>query len=177
MSSHESRFQSRYLICLMSRLRARSLHLTLLVMLSLSVVACGFGGAGAAAIQIVEYLVGKYDDGTLLPEASTPQRLAYTYWLHYSEGTFAPLMIISLIMSRIETAPMPFFVKPIAKGIVGKVRAGRSLKPAKWPGGAQCAVALSFDSDHETLTLTIAADSIVENAGAGATTATLTRGN
>ena len=37
--------------------------------------------------------------------------------------------------------------------IVEKVRAGRSLKPASWPGGARCAVALSFDSDHETLTL------------------------
>ena len=37
--------------------------------------------------------------------------------------------------------------------IVEKVRAGRSLKPAAWPDGARCAVALSFDSDHETLTL------------------------
>lgn len=33
---------------------------------------------------------------------------------------------------------------------VDQVRAGRSLKPAMWPGGAKCAVALSFDSDHET---------------------------
>ena len=73
---------------------------------------------------IVEYLVEHYDDGTLLPEAGTPERLAYTYWLHYSEGTFMPLMIISLIMGRIETAPMPFFIKPVAKGIVGKVRSG-----------------------------------------------------
>ncbi len=39
------------------------------------------------------------------------------------------------------------------RAIVGKVRAGRSLKPDAWPGGARCAVALSFDSDHETLTL------------------------
>jgi peptidoglycan/xylan/chitin deacetylase (PgdA/CDA1 family) len=30
------------------------------------------------------------------------------------------------------------------------VRAGRPLKPASWPGGARCAVALSFDSDHDT---------------------------
>ncbi len=37
--------------------------------------------------------------------------------------------------------------------IVEKVRAGRSLKPDTWPGGARCAVALSFDSDHETQTL------------------------
>lgn len=33
---------------------------------------------------------------------------------------------------------------------VEQVRAGRSLKPQSWPGGARCAVALSFDSDHET---------------------------
>jgi peptidoglycan/xylan/chitin deacetylase (PgdA/CDA1 family) len=34
--------------------------------------------------------------------------------------------------------------------LIGQVRAGRRLKPARWPGGARCAVALSFDSDHET---------------------------
>jgi peptidoglycan-N-acetylglucosamine deacetylase len=33
---------------------------------------------------------------------------------------------------------------------VEQVRAGRSLSPASWPRGARCAVALSFDSDHET---------------------------
>ena len=36
------------------------------------------------------------------------------------------------------------------RAIVNHVRAGRTLRPAKWPGGARCAVALSFDSDHET---------------------------
>ena len=34
--------------------------------------------------------------------------------------------------------------------IVDRVRAGRTLKPPSWPGGARCAVALSFDSDHDT---------------------------
>ena len=71
---------------------------------------------------IIEYLVHKYDVGRLLPPDGSPERLAYTYWLHYAEGTFMPLMIISLIINRIETATMPFFVKPIAKGIAGKVR-------------------------------------------------------
>jgi len=33
---------------------------------------------------------------------------------------------------------------------VDQVRAGRSLRPPSWPGGTRCAVALSFDSDHET---------------------------
>ncbi|MGA9867335.1 MAG: polysaccharide deacetylase [Acetobacteraceae bacterium] len=37
--------------------------------------------------------------------------------------------------------------------IVGRARAGRSLRPASWPNGARCAVALSFDADHETIPL------------------------
>ncbi len=36
------------------------------------------------------------------------------------------------------------------RSLIGQVRAGRRLRPASWPGGARCAVALSFDSDHET---------------------------
>ena len=43
--------------------------------------------------------------------------------------------------------------------IVNRVRAGRSLRPASWPGGARCAVALSFDSDHETNELREGGDS------------------
>ena len=35
------------------------------------------------------------------------------------------------------------------RGLLNQVRAGRRLAPAKWPNGARCAVALSFDSDHE----------------------------
>ena len=37
--------------------------------------------------------------------------------------------------------------------IVGRARAGRSLAPKSRPGGARCAVALSFDADHETIPL------------------------
>ncbi len=37
--------------------------------------------------------------------------------------------------------------------IVGRARAGRSLAPTHWPNGAHCAVALSFDADHDTIPL------------------------
>lgn len=36
---------------------------------------------------------------------------------------------------------------------IGKARAGRSLKPATWKNGARMAVAVSFDTDHETFEL------------------------
>jgi peptidoglycan/xylan/chitin deacetylase (PgdA/CDA1 family) len=45
------------------------------------------------------------------------------------------------------------WAEPEWRRIVGRARAGRSLKPAAWPGGARCAVSLSFDADHETIPL------------------------
>lgn len=43
--------------------------------------------------------------------------------------------------------------EPQWRRIVGRARAGRSLRPKAWPGGARCAVSLSFDADHETIPL------------------------
>jgi peptidoglycan/xylan/chitin deacetylase (PgdA/CDA1 family) len=37
--------------------------------------------------------------------------------------------------------------------LINRVRAGRRLRPLAWPGGARCAVALSFDCDHESFEL------------------------
>ena len=73
---------------------------------------------------IIEYLTDRYDDGRLRPADGTPARLAYTYWLHYAEGSLMPLMLLSLVMRRVENAPAPFFIKPISKGIAAKVRDG-----------------------------------------------------
>ena len=39
------------------------------------------------------------------------------------------------------------------RALVSRLRAGRRLKPARWPGGARAAIALSFDCDHETFEL------------------------
>lgn len=43
--------------------------------------------------------------------------------------------------------------EPHWRGLVDQVRAGRPLRPRRWQDGARCAVALSFDSDHETTEL------------------------
>jgi peptidoglycan-N-acetylglucosamine deacetylase len=37
--------------------------------------------------------------------------------------------------------------------IVGRARAGRSLRPTAWPNNASAAVSLSFDADHDTIPL------------------------
>jgi glutathione S-transferase len=69
---------------------------------------------------IIEYLAGHYGEGRLVPPAGTPARLRYSYWLHYAEGSAMPPLLLKLVFGRVESAPMPFFVKPIARAIVGR---------------------------------------------------------
>ena len=71
---------------------------------------------------IVEYLVDTYgQQAALRPAAGTPERLRYNYWLHFAEGSAMPPLLLKLIFTRIKSAPMPFFVKPVARGIANKV--------------------------------------------------------
>jgi glutathione S-transferase len=71
---------------------------------------------------ILEYLVERYGEGRFVPPPRTPERLRYTYWLHYAEGSAMPPLLLKLVFDRIETSPMPFFVKPVARGIAAKVK-------------------------------------------------------
>jgi glutathione S-transferase len=66
---------------------------------------------------ILEYIVEKYGQGRLVPKAGTPEYLRYRYYMHYAEGSLMPFLLMKLISSRIRSAKMPFFVKPIAKKI------------------------------------------------------------
>jgi len=72
---------------------------------------------------IIEYLVGRYGSGSgLLPAEGSPQRLRYSYWLHYAEGSAMPPLLLSLIFRKMPDAPMPFFVRPVVRGIADKVQ-------------------------------------------------------
>lgn len=73
---------------------------------------------------IVEYLLEQYDDGKLKPAKGTPEARRFTYWMHYAEGSAMPPLLLALIFNRVRNAPMPFFAKPIARGIADKARAG-----------------------------------------------------
>lgn len=73
---------------------------------------------------IIETVVERYGQGQLAPAAGTPEALRYRYWLHYAEGSAMPPLLLKLVFDKIENAPMPFFVKPIAKAISGKAKSG-----------------------------------------------------
>ena len=73
---------------------------------------------------IVEYLLETHGQGRLRPPAGTPEARRFSYWLHFAEGSAMPPLLLKLVFQRIRTAPMPFFAKPIARGIAAKVLEG-----------------------------------------------------
>jgi glutathione S-transferase len=80
------------------------------------------GRTVAESGAIIEYLVDRYGAGKLAPPPGTDERLRYTYWLHYAEGSAMPPLLLKLVFDRIESGPMPFFVKPIARAIAKQVK-------------------------------------------------------
>jgi glutathione S-transferase len=104
---------------------------------------------------IIEYLADRYGAGKLIPAHGTPARLRCNYWLHYAEGSAMPPLLLKLVFRRVEAAPVPFFVRPVAKGIASKVQQSfvdpqialhlsyleGELAKADWFGGADFSVA------------------------------------
>ena len=81
------------------------------------------GGATVAESgAIVEYLLDTYGEASgLRPARGTAEWRRYTYWLHFAEGSAMPPLVMKLVFQKIKSTPMPFFVKPIARGIADKV--------------------------------------------------------
>jgi glutathione S-transferase len=71
---------------------------------------------------ILEELVERFGAGRLGPPADAVARRRYRYWMHYAEGSLMPLLVMKLVFRRIGRAKMPFFARPIARGITAKVQ-------------------------------------------------------
>ncbi len=72
---------------------------------------------------IVEYLLQNYgkNSSLIIPETGSQQERDYLYWLHFSEGSLMPPLLLRLIFDRVKKARVPFFVKPITKAVADKV--------------------------------------------------------
>ncbi len=70
---------------------------------------------------IIDYLGHKYGDGQWVPRRNSKKYQPYTYWLHYAEGSLMSPLLLKMVFDKVKESPMPFFVKPIARAIAGKV--------------------------------------------------------
>ena len=82
------------------------------------------GAVIAETGAIIEHIVETHGGGRLVPAKGTPDYRRYQYWLHAAEGSYMPPLVMALFLSRMETAPMPFFAKPVAKKLTQGVRDG-----------------------------------------------------
>ena len=77
---------------------------------------------------IIEYLVEKYGHlgagelAHLEPTRGTPEHRRCRYWMHYAEGSLMNWLVMKLVFVTIPNRPMPFFAKPVARAICGKVQ-------------------------------------------------------
>ncbi len=78
---------------------------------------------------IIEYLVEKYvhlaqgDLARLQPPPGTPEHRQCRFWMHYAEGSLMNWLVMKLVFVTIPRQPMPFFARPIARALCGKVQA------------------------------------------------------
>jgi glutathione S-transferase len=71
---------------------------------------------------IIEYLLETRGGGRFRPASGSADARRFTFWLHFAEGSEMTPLLLRLVFDRVVAAPMPFFVKPVAKGIARKVR-------------------------------------------------------
>jgi glutathione S-transferase len=71
---------------------------------------------------VIEYLIDRYGGGRLIPNAGTPERLRYTYWLHYAEGSAMPPLLLKLVFDRVANNPAPWPISAIARRIASTVQ-------------------------------------------------------
>jgi glutathione S-transferase len=71
---------------------------------------------------IIEYLIERHGNGRLVPAAGSLDRLRYRYWLHFAEGSAMPPLLLKLVFQKIASTKVPFFIKPIVKGLATKVQ-------------------------------------------------------
>ncbi len=70
---------------------------------------------------IVDYLIATYGDGRLIPPTGSEERLRYTYWLHFAEGSAMPPLVMTLVFGALPSR-VPFFIRPVAKLISDNVQ-------------------------------------------------------
>jgi glutathione S-transferase len=77
------------------------------------------GNTIAESGAIVEYLVKTYGNGRLVPPDNTPERLRFTYWLHYAEGSAMPPLLWKLIFMMLPKRA-PLLMRPVVNAIAAK---------------------------------------------------------
>lgn len=98
---------------------------------------------------IIEYIIEQHGGGHLKPPPGTPEARAWTYWMHYAEGSAMPPLLMKLVFQRLPQGANPL-MRPLVKGVASKAEAAfvdprlkehigfweASLAPTGWFAGS-----------------------------------------
>jgi len=71
---------------------------------------------------IIDYVVDTYGDGRLIPPPKTPERLRYTYFLHYAEGS-AMFPLLQKLIFTLMPRRAPALMRPMVAMVSNKALA------------------------------------------------------
>ncbi len=72
---------------------------------------------------ILEHLARTLGDGRLGVPTEDDAHQNYSFFLHYAEGSLMPPLLVKLLTGKVREAKLPFFIKPIARGVADKLDA------------------------------------------------------
>ncbi|WP_419254329.1 glutathione S-transferase family protein [Caulobacter sp. ErkDOM-YI] len=72
---------------------------------------------------IIEYIIETYGQGRLIPAAGTAERLRYTYWLHYAEGSAMTPLLLKLVFTALPTRA-PALLRGLVKAVANGAQTG-----------------------------------------------------
>src|SRR3546814_20682510 len=76
---------------------------------------------------IIDYILERHGQGRLVPPAGSDEKLRFTYWLHYAEGSALPLLLLQLLFLRLP-GQVPGLLLPIV-GMVAQQEPSRLTDP------------------------------------------------
>ncbi|MGY3122251.1 glutathione S-transferase [Bradyrhizobium sp. S3.14.4] len=74
------------------------------------------GNTIAESGAIIEYLIATYGNGRLIPPPNTPERLRFTYWLHYAEGSAMQPLLLKLLFTLMPKRA-PALLRPLVRKV------------------------------------------------------------
>jgi len=74
---------------------------------------------------IIDYILDLHPCETLRPNVTSPDRVRYLFWMHASQGSLMPVLLMSM-MFRIIPERVPFILKPIIKKVLSMANKGFS---------------------------------------------------
>jgi len=71
---------------------------------------------------IIDYVIEYHGHGRLAPAPGTPERLRYTYWLHYAEGSAMPPLLLKLVFQRLPKGRVPAPLRPLVRMVAQRAQ-------------------------------------------------------